>query len=70
MMKLKKPKWYNLNNNNTGKVYIAIEFIDHTNKINTKPIFKMNKNINEYYLHLLTIGIRNINNSFKPNKKN
>eukprot|EP01084_Bolivina_argentea_P175228 303497_1 len=71
MMNNKKPRWYHLYNHKTnnkmdGKVYIAIEFIDANQK--NKPIFKIDKTANPFYLHLLTIGVRTLKSSLGVHK--
>eukprot|EP01084_Bolivina_argentea_P085310 154177_1 len=60
MMHKKTPFWYHLTDQNgnkmKAKVYIGIELIDVKQK--NKPIFRIDKTTNQFYLHLLTIGVR------------
>ena len=65
-----RPRWYHLwdmqGEEMEGKVYLAIEFIDANQK--SEPIFKIDKTANPFYLHLLTIGVRNMKSALGVHK--
>ena len=73
MMKSREPRWYHLfdkdKNKLTSQIYLACEFMNPNNPLNI-PKFTMADIKDEYYLHLLTIGVREVKSSFtvfKPN---